>query len=318
MIQHLPTKRPSARHFSILFICLFLFSVPSSFAQEKEAMDENRMSAQESKEEKVTQTFRHTRVINSHSVETLPARKMDFRIAHRFGDIAGNAGGWPTFYGLENASDVSIGFEYGITDNIMFGVNRAKGSGPLKQLVNTFLKIRIMNQEINGNLPFSLTVVGINAFSTMQKSASVDALNFFENGSHRFAYHLGFHVARKFSDAFSLQLNTAWTFRNIVPFGDQNDLPSIGGSLRWNVSKALGIIVDTTFPIDTDFRTTENGYYPVVGIGFEFDTSGGHVFQLNVTNATGLSETDFIPYTTSNWGDGEFRLGFTISRLFSI
>ena len=317
MMNHLQTK-PGLNKLSSLFFVFLFFIVSSNIFSQADNLDQQEMIKEEPKEEKVIQTFRHTRVINSHSVETLPARKLDFRIAHRFGDIAGSAGGWPTFYGLENASDVSIGFEYGITDNIMIGLNRAKGSGPLKQLVNSFLKIRLMNQEINGNLPFSLTVVGINAFSTMQKSASVDALNFFENGSHRFAYHIGFHVARKFSDAFSLQFNSAWTFRNIVPFGDQNDLPSVGGSLRWNVSKALGIIIDTTFPIDTDFRTTDNGYYPILGIGFEFDTSGGHVFQLNLTNATGLSETDYIPYTTSNWADGEFRLGFTISRLFSL
>jgi hypothetical protein len=152
----------------------------------------------------------------------------------------------------------------------------------------------------------------------MQKSSSPDALNFFENSSHRFAYHVGLHTARKFSDAFSLQFNAAWTFRNVVPFGDQNDLPSIGASARINLSKALGIIIDSNFPIDSDLRTTENGYYPFIGIGLEFDTSGGHVFQINLTNSTGLTETDYIPYTTSSWADGEFRLGFTISRLFSM
>lgn len=269
-------------------------------------------------EEKVIQTFRHTRVINSHSVETLPAHKLDFRIAHRFGDVAGNAGGWPTFYGLENASDISIGFEYGLSDNIMIGVNRAKGAGPLRQLVNGLVKVRLMNQEINGNLPFSLSVVGVSAFSTMQRSSSEDALNFFENSSHRWAYHIGVHAARKFSEVFSLQLNAAWTFRNIVPFGDQNDLPSVGASARINVSKSFGIILDSNITIGSDLRSADNGYYPALGIGFEFDTSGGHVFQLNLTNATGLSETDYIPYTTANWADGEFRLGFTISRLFSL
>jgi hypothetical protein len=49
----------------------------------------------------------------------------------------------------------------------------------------------------------------------------------------------------------------------------------------------------------------------------EWDT-GGHVFQLNFTNATGIFETDYIPYTISNWGDGEFRMGFTISRWFNL
>ena len=58
-------------------------------------------------QEAVYETFKDRWVINSPSVETLPKRKLDVRIAHRFGDLAGDAGGWQTFYGLENAADVS-------------------------------------------------------------------------------------------------------------------------------------------------------------------------------------------------------------------
>ncbi len=269
-------------------------------------------------EETIIQTFRHTRVINSHSTETLPARKLDFRVVHKFGDIAGNGGGWPTFYGLESASDISIGLEYGLNDNIMIGVNRTKGSGPLKQNINGLAKVRIMTQEYNGNIPLSLAIVGIASVSTMQKNTIPGTINFFEVSSHRLAYHIGAHIARKFSDRISVQGHAAWTYRNLVLAGDQNDLASVGGALRLQITKSIGLIFDGTFPVLSTLRTSENGYFPAIGIGFEFDTSGGHVFQVNLTNATGINETDFIPYTRSNWGDGQYRLGFTISRLFSM
>jgi len=83
--------------------------------------------------EPVYQTFKDTRVINAHSVETLKAGMLDFRIGHRFGDIAGAGGGWQTFWGLEEASDVLIGFEYGLSDKFMIGINRSKGSGKVNQ-----------------------------------------------------------------------------------------------------------------------------------------------------------------------------------------
>lgn len=269
-------------------------------------------------EEPIIQTFRHSRIINSHSVETLPAKKLDFRIVHRFGDLVGSNGGWPTFYGLENASDISIGFEYGLSDFMMVGINRTKGSGPLKQNINGLYKVRIMTQERNGNLPFSLTAIGTISFSTMQKSEIIGVLNAFTKGSHRLTSHFGLHIARKFSDRFSAQFNAQWTYRNVVLTGDDNDLPSIGGGLRAQVSKSMALLFDATFPILSDLRTSENGYYPSLGIGFEFDTSGGHVFQVNLTNSQGIAETDYIPYSRSNWADGEFRLGFTISRLFNM
>ena len=273
---------------------------------------------EEGVEEPIIETFRHTRIINSHSVETLPARKLDFRVVHRFGDFAGDNGGWPTFYGLESASDVSIGLEYGITDQIMVGISRTKGSGPLKQNINGLLKARIMTQERNGNLPFSLTVIGMTSVSTMQKSDIEGVLNFFAKGSHRLTSHFGLHFARKFSDRISAQFNAQWTYRNVVLTGDENDLVSLGGGIRAQLGKSVAILLDTTFPILSDLRSGDNDYYPSLGIGFEFDTSGGHVFQVNFTNSQGIVETDYIPYTRSNWSDGEFRLGFTISRLFNM
>jgi hypothetical protein len=81
-------------------------------------------------------------------------------------------------------------------------------------------------------------------------------------------------------------------------------------------SRAYAFIIDGNFPI-SNLRTSENKYYPAIGLGLEIDTGGGHVFQINVTNATGMAETDYIPYTQSNWSQGEFRLGFTISRIFN-
>jgi hypothetical protein len=293
-------------HFAVI---IFLVGCVSLQAQD-DVMDEKF-------EQKVIKTFKDTRVINAHSVETLQAHKLDFRITHRFGDLAGAAGGWPTFYGLENAADVAMALEYGLNDNITIGVSRTKGSGPLKQNVLGLLKIAIMKQEINGNLPFSLTVLGRTSYSTMQKSQTEGVLHFFDKEAHRLSYHLGIYAARKFGERFSLQANAAWTYRNIVSDDDQNDLVSVGGAMRLQVTKVFGLIFDATVPFSA-LRTTVNGFYPAFGVGFEFDTHGGHVFQINLTNSTGIEETDYIPYTRSNWGEGEFRLGFTVSRLFSL
>jgi hypothetical protein len=266
---------------------------------------------------KVYQTFKDTRVINSHSTETLEAGKLDVRIGHRFGDLAGDAGGWPTFYGLENASDIMIGLEYGLTDRMLIGINRTKGSGPLKQNINGIYKIKFVNQEKNGNQPLSIAYYGMASYSTMQKSPTEGVLNYFAKPEHRFSYHQELILARKFSNRFSLQVSGAWTYRNIVPSLDNNTIASIGAAAKIQITKVFGLLLEGRLPF-SELQTPDNGYYPPLGVAFEFDTGGGHVFQLNFTNATGLAETDYIPYTTSNWMDGEFRLGFTISRLFNI
>ena len=271
---------------------------------------------------KVFQTFKDTRVINTHATEMLPKGKLDFRIGHRFGDAGGALGGWSNFYGLENASDVLIGFEYGVNDNVMIGINRTKGSSELRQNINSLVKIRLMHQEFNGNKPFSLAVLGVSSYSTMPASDFPGSLSFFTSSAHRLSYHLSVILSKKISNYFSLQVNGSWTYRNLVPLfidppSDTNDLASVGFAGKVQLTKAFGIVLDYNVPISS-LRKPENGYYHPFGFGLEWETGGGHVFQMNFTNSTGLSETDYIPYTTSNWLDGEFRWGFTISRQFTV
>ena len=274
--------------------------------------------------ERVYRTFKDTRGVNVHSVETLPKGKLDVRISHRFGDMFGDNGGWPTFYGLETAADVAIGAEYGFSDNFNFGVYRAKGAGStplgqasLRQLLNGVVKMRLLHQETGGGAPLSVTFAGTASLSTSTKIEGNDNLiRSFPKFAHRMAFNGSLVMGRKFGDRFSLQVIPAITHRNLVPFAGENTIFSLGGAARYQLSKVVGLVADATFPF-SETITSENGYSPAIGVGFEFDT-GGHVFQLNFTNATGIFETDYVPYTTTQWGDGEFRIGFTISRWFNL
>ena len=259
-------------------------------------------------QEFVRRTFKDTRVINTHTVETLQKRKLDIRIGHRFGDLKG---GWNTLYGLETATDVMIGADYGITDDLNVGLHRTKGAGPLTQLVNTSVKYRFLKQSDTGS-PITATALGLWTTSTMQRDQSSEfILNNFDKFSHRFILGGQLMIARKFSEKFSLQLTPSYIHRNVVAFDEENGTVSFGGALRYQLTKVMGVIADVTYPLgDTDAKAA-------IGIGLEIDT-GGHVFQVNFTNARGIAETDYIPNNQSTWGDGQIRLGFTISRVFNL
>ena len=271
------------------------------------------------------QIFKDTRVINSQSVETLRKGILDFRIGHRFGDVNGR---WPTLWGLENAADVIFEFDYGLSDNVMVGVMRAKGSGPLTQNVSGLFKYRVLRQ--NESSPISVAFSGLASISTMPRGDNPGRINFFEKFAHRMSYNVQVIVASKISERLALQIAPQWTYRNIVPttgdpnaIQDSNDLASVSGSLKYQFSKTLSLILDGTI-VFSEFRSQEidsdgnREFYNPFGIGLEWETGGGHVFQVNFTNASGIVETDYIPYTQSNWADREFRLGFTISRQFNL
>jgi hypothetical protein len=140
--------------------------------------------------------------------------------------------------------------------------------------------------------------------------------------SHRLSYALQVLAAKKFGTNFSLQISPAFIWRNLVQYDEDNYSLNVGIGGKYQVSKLFAVIFDATLPLDgnrwnNDGKATNKAYYIPLGIGFEFDT-GGHVFQLNLTNASGIEPTDYIPYSNSNWMNGQFRIGFTISRAFRL
>ena len=54
-----------------------------------------------------------------------------------------------------------------------------------------------------------------------------------------------------------------------------------------------------------------------LSIGVDIET-GGHVFQLHLSNSRGMNEKAFIAETTQDWSKGEFQFGFNLSRVFTV
>ena len=75
----------------------------------------------------------------------------------------------------------------------------------------------------------------------------------------------------------------------------------------------MGFIVDYAHPFSA-YRQN-NAYSDPLGFGIEMIT-GGHVFTVNITNSRAISEINYLNNTQSSFGNGQYRIGFTISRMF--
>ena len=58
-------------------------------------------------------------------------------------------------------------------------------------------------------------------------------------------------------------------------------------------------------------------YYNPLSIGVDIET-GGHVFQLILTNSVQMIEKGFLGETTGQWKKGDIHFGFNISRVFNL
>ena len=269
-----------------------------------------------SEEYEEPKTFSSTRIINGHSVETLRKGYMDLRIEHRFGDMAGDFGGWENMFGFDNLSDMRIALEYGVTDDLMLGFGRSKGTGaPYRSLLDGFLKYRILRQE-KGKMPVSLTAVAGTFFTYMKASDDISQVNHFPDDVHRFAYFSQFNLAKHFGDYLSLALMPTYVHRNYVASNDMNDLFALGGAFRVKLFKRFALLGEYYHVFNSSDLRPSVSYRNSLAVALEWFTFG-HSFTINLTNSGGLGEAQFIPYTSENWLKGQFRFGFCVGRKFT-
>jgi hypothetical protein len=259
--------------------------------------------------EKVIATFKTTRIVNGHSIETVKGKTLDFRVTHHFGDVGGTAGGAHTLYGLDNAADIRIAFEYGINERLTTGFGRSK----VGELLDGYLKFRLMQQTVNNKVPFAVTLFA-NAGFTPANGINGE----YNIWAKRFSYTFQSLIARKFNSKFSFQLSPTLLYRNFLfDPDDKNALFSLGAGARYKITKSFALLADYFYTF-SDIRQENNSIYSApLGIGIEIET-GGHVFHLFFTNNGAIVENNFIPNTTSAWKRGQYRFGFNISRVFSM
>jgi len=256
------------------------------------------------KKEIVKNAFKSTRVISGQSIEFLRPGTMDVRILHRFGQLDQ---GYKNFFGLDQAS-MRLGFDFGITQNLMGGIGRST----FKKELDAFFKYAPLQQS-TGKHSFPLTVALASGI-TMNGLEWSDPTreNYF---SSRLAYYFQSIIGRKISEGFSLQFSPTLVHKNMVQLEtDPNDIYSLGIGGRLKLSKRIAFTWDYFYVFNSP---SDNVYHNPLSVGFDIET-GGHVFQLHFSNATGMNEPTFITETTGDWAKGEVRFGFNLSRVFQL
>jgi hypothetical protein len=278
--------------------------------------------AQDKKEKKAVEIFHSVKTINANTTELTGKGILDFQITHNFDDIAGKRGGIRNFFGLDNTTDVRIGLQVGVGKNMDVHVARAKAAGNISRLVEMGVKYRFLQQTEDNSMPLSLALFFNNCISTMKASDSPTDDNYFKNLGDRSSQVIQVIVAKKIGKI-SLQLNPTFLNQGYVVPNDDKSMFALGAAIRFPGSNRVHIIIDYFHPFRSesseDFLYTTKGlkFYDPLGVGVEILT-GRHVFHLNFTNAREILENRFLPRTISNWGKGEFRWGFNLSRKFTL
>jgi len=250
--------------------------------------------------EYVSATFKGTRILNGHSIENRKKGVLEFIISHRFGRV--NLG-VKEFFGLDDPN-IRFALEKGFTNKLMAGIGRSS----YEKTYDAFIKYNFLKQKLNDNSsPVTASLFGSVAYKSI---GNLDPdLSFNE----RLTYVTQVLVARKFSPYFSLQVMPGLAFRkNVDAPQDPTTIFSVGTGGRVKLTKRTALSFEYHYVANPlkSIDTTNS-----LAFGYEIE-SGGHVFQLILSNSITMIEKSFITEGTGDFFSGDIHIGFNISRAF--
>ena len=291
-----------------ILVALFLIFTTSSVMAQDDLMDMLNATEEERTDFTIA-TFKTSRLVTGHSIETHAKRTFYFIIQHRFGRLNS---GFKQLFGIDNAA-IRFGLEYGITDQLNVGIGRSS----VEATYDGFVKYKVLRQSTGKwNVPITVTLLATASIKG-NDFEDPDRDNLF---SSRMFYSFQALIARKFNKSVSVQVMPTLVHRNLVTLeADQNDVFALGVGGRFKVTGSLTLNFEYYWipsgQIVSPFGGEEVRNSISVGIDLE---TGGHVFQFHLTNSRAMNNKGFITQTNGLWSDGAIHLGFNISRVFSL
>ena len=251
-------------------------------------------------DKKVNSVFKGLKIINMESTKLAAKGDLYFVISHRFGSVKS---GIKDLFGLDN-SNIRFSFVYGFNNWLNAGLSRSSSN----KIYDAHLKYRFVQQEED---KFPVSIVGLNS---IEYNTGLDAVNYplIEN-KHRYSYAHELLISRKFNENLSLQLAPIYLHQNFVENDLQDNsqyLLGLGG--RYKVSKRVTINAEYHAHMN---REASSKYVNPLSLGVDIET-GGHVFQLHITNSQLMNESGYLTSAAGNWSTGDVFFGFNIWRVF--
>ena len=113
--------------------------------------------------------------------------------------------------------------------------------------------------------------------------------------------------------SFSVQITPTYVHRNLTAVtADPHDIFALGFGTRLKLNKRVSLNAEYYQQFD---KLVSIAARNSLAFGVDIET-GGHVFQIILSNAITMVEKSFITESTGNFFNGDIHLGFNLSRTF--
>ena len=260
----------------------------------------------------VRNTFEGNFLIDNQTVMVPIKGTFEFDIQHRFGTTDQ---GFTDLFGLFAGATMRLGFSYTPIKDLQVGFGACND----RMQVDGNLKYALLKQTKDGKIPVSITYFGNVVMDTRKK----DATTLFVSESDRFSFFNQIIIARKITENFSVQVSPSLShFNNLEGYQDvsgkvlpkwNNDHFAISFSGRYKISPKTAIIVNYDQPLT---QHPMSNPHPNISFGLEFKSSG-HDFEVFAGNYGAVLPQNNNLFDQNDFTQGQFLIGFNISRLWN-
>ena len=239
-------------------------------------------------------TFHDGVLVNLPTPDPLGRNTLEFRIMHRFKESAQESGSYD-FYGLDSGAWISLGLAYGLGETVEVGLRRTNLQHDY-ELYSKWVPVR----QVEGGAPLSLALRG--SYSDMRETLAFN----------RHRYGAQAILARRFGQHLSLMLVPTYvTSTNYVDETDTRGTGAVGVGGEWRFNPKMAVTGEWVAQVSGVQNEFQSG-----SIGYSIATAR-HAFHIFATNTSGEHTDLYVTGGDLKLRDGDFRLGFNISRTFT-
>ena len=299
-------KLSHIKRISALVAIAMLLSHFTGFAQEE-------TSEAPVKERPARPAFESGLLFDGATTTLQPSKTLEMIIQHRFGTMDNGA---TDLFGIWAPSNIRLGLNYSILDNLMVGIGTTK----FNKMQDIQIKYNVLQQTRSNKIPVTVSV-----YEVIGIDGSADGkfgVNY--KFSNRFSYFSQIIISRRFNDKFSLQIAPGFTHYNSMDSLTDHDRVSISFAGRVKFSPQSSIIIGGDFPLQIqgisehtkEVNDIVGTVKPNLSIGLEVSTST-HAFHVYLASAQGILPQEDTMFNKNDFFDGGILIGLNITRLWN-
>jgi Membrane bound beta barrel domain (DUF5777) len=256
----------------------------------------------------VKNTFGSVWLMDNQTVMVPIKGTLEFDIQHRFGVVNNGA---KDLWGFFAPSNIRLGLGYSPINKLFVG------AGITKERMQVDLNAKYaLWQQTPYKIPVSVTYFGNVVIDSRNKSN-------FRESVHRLSFFNQLIIARKITEKFSAQVAPSFSwFNNVEGYVNskgeilkkmENGHLAVSVLGRYKVSEKSAVIIGYDQPLT---QHTTNNPHPNICFGFETTTSS-HAFQVFAGNYYGIVPQSNNMFNQNDYTEGQFVIGFNITRLWN-